>query len=75
MEWLMEYDRTKRDSKCKTCDRFYKLLDDVAAEDLKNINQITPHKARIKISKEIMDKYKDSIRNEIDIEPRERLPQ
>ncbi len=60
----MEYDRTKMDPKCSNCIRFYKLLDDVEAEDPKNITQLTPRKARVKISKEIMDEYDDSMKKE-----------
>ena len=55
MELLMEYDRTKRDPKCEGCDKFYKLLDDVAADDIKNVVQITPHKAMVTIKEEFLD--------------------
>ena len=57
MEWLMEYDRTKRDPKCVGCDKFYKLLDDVATDDIKNVVQLTPYKARVNIKKEFLDEY------------------
>ena len=53
----MEYDRTKRDPKCKGCDKFYKLLDDVAADDAKNVVQLTAHRARVNIKKEFLDEY------------------
>ena len=53
----MEYDRTKRDSKCEGCDCFYGILDDATAENIKNITQITPYKAKVKISDAVMDKY------------------
>ena len=57
MELVMEYDRTKRDPKCKGCDKFYKLLDDVTADDAKNVVQLTPYKARVNIKKEFLDEY------------------
>ena len=54
MELLMEYDRSKADPKCKECKRFYKRLDD-AADDIKNVVQITPHKAMVTIKEEFLD--------------------
>jgi len=57
MEWIIEYDRTKMDAKCPGCIKFYKLLDDVAADDLKNVVQLTPHKARVNIKKQFLDEY------------------
>ena len=56
-ELIFEYDRTKADPKCPGCIRFYKLLDDVIADDAKNVVQLTPHKARVNIKKEFLDEY------------------
>ena len=49
MKLLMEYDRTKADPKCVGCISFYKLLDDAAAADTKNVVQLTPYKAIVTI--------------------------
>ena len=57
MKLLMEYDRTKRDLKCAGCNRFYKLLDDAAADDIKNVVQLTPYKAIVDIKEEFLDEY------------------
>ena len=65
VELLLEYDRSKRDLKCKACDRFYKRLDDAVAEDAKNITQITAHKARVKVSDWIQKEYEDSLKDDI----------
>ena len=58
-ELIFEYDRTKARPKCPGCQKFYKLLDDVTADDEKNVVQLTPHKARINIKKEFMDEFED----------------
>ena len=68
MEWLMEYDRTKMDTKCPGCIKFYKLLDDVTADD-ENVVQLTPYKARVTIKEEFLDEYnKESINSMLDNE-------
>ena len=58
-ELIFEYDRTKARPKCPGCQKFYKLLDDVTADDEKNVVQLTPHKVRVNVKKEFMDEFED----------------
>ena len=43
---------------CKEMQAFYGMMDDAAEEDPKNVKQINPNKARIKVSGWILDKWK-----------------
>ena len=62
MEWLIEYDITKVDMKNSYIIALLKLIEDARIEDTKNIIQLTPHKVRVNISKEVEKTFDDSIK-------------
>ena len=65
MEWLIEYDITKVDLKNEYVKALLKLIEDARKEDAENVIQLTPHKARVTISKTIIDEFNESIKDGI----------
>ena len=48
---------------CLEMQRFYGMMDDAAEETINNVQQITPHKSRVKVSAAILNKWADYLDN------------